>query len=138
MGGLSNDTALLILDAACGGTAFAPSATYLALTTVAVARTDGAGDLVEATYTGYSRLSIADSDWGAAASPGTKTNINPFNFDPCTAGTSDVIGWAMVDSASGSGLVIAYGALGIPLSVGTGITPQFDAGALVINMNPTA
>jgi hypothetical protein len=136
MSGFSNDTAAAILDAAFGGTPFSPIATYLALTTVAIARTDDCDALTEATYTGYARLSVSSGDFGTAVSPGVKMNSSVLDFAPCTAGASTIVGVALVDSASGSGLVIASAALGIPLAVTAGVTPEFDAGALIFEMNP--
>lgn len=135
MGGFSNDAAKLILDAAFGGAAFSP-ATYLALTTLAVVRTDDCSTIVEPTYTGYARLGVSSSDFAAAADPGTKTNTSVLAFAPCTAGASTILGVALVDSPSGSGLVIAFADLGIPLSVINGVTPEFDAGAMTFEMNP--
>lgn len=136
MSGFSNDAAKLILNAAFGGTAFSPSGTYLALTTVAVVRSDDCDSITEATYTGYVRLGVSSGDFAAAADPGTKTNAAVLDFAPCTAGADTILGVALVDSASGSGLVIASADLGIPLDVLTGITPEFDAGAITFDMHP--
>lgn len=136
MSGFSDDAAKLILNAACGGTAFSPSATYLALTTVAIVRTDDCDSITEATYTGYSRLGVSSGDFAPAADPGTKTNTSVLDFAICTGGTDTIVGVALVDSASGSGLVIASADLGIPIDVEAGITPEFDAGAIMFEMNP--
>lgn len=136
MSGFSNDAAKLILDAAFGGAPFTPSATYLALTAVAVVRTDDCDSIVEVAYTGYARLAVSSGDFSAAADPGTKSNTSVLDFAPCTGGSATVEGVALVDSASGSGLVIAFAELGIPLAVINGIAPEFDAGAITFNMNP--
>lgn len=136
MSGYSNDAAKLILDAAFGGTAFSPSATYLALATVAIVRTDDCDSITEAAYTSYARLAVSSSDFAAAVDPGTKTNTSVLDFPAATGGSETIVSMALVDSASGSGLVIAFFDLGIPLDVTTGTTPEFDAGAIVFDMNP--
>lgn len=137
MSGFSNDAAKLILNAAFGGTAFSPSATYLALTTVAVVRTDDCDSITEPGYVGYARLSVSSADFSAAVDPGEKTNTSVLDFAPCTGSSSTIVGVALVDSPSGSGLVIAFADLGIPLDVFSGIAPEFDAGAITFDMNPS-
>ncbi len=85
-----------------------PAAIYLALCTAVPTDASVGATLTEAGYTGYARLVIAAADLSAAAS-GSKTNSNALTFAACTAGTSTVIGWAIVDSASGAGNVLYWG-----------------------------
>lgn len=138
MSGMTNACAKLVLDAALGGAAFSP-ATYLALATATILRTDGdALDVSECAYTSYARAAISDSDWAAAADPGVKTNDTLISLPQCTGAPEVATDVFIVDSASGSGLVVLYAELGVPLSIVNGMTPQFDIGALTWNANPAA
>jgi hypothetical protein len=106
---------------------------YVALCTAAPTDASTGSTITEATYTGYARVSTATTDWNAATgtSPATVTNANAVTFGACTAGSSTITHFALVD-ASSAGNVILWGALSSPssLAVSTGITPSFAAGAL--------
>lgn len=131
MAGLSNAVELKVLEHVVGKTAYTMPTTYLALVTVAVTETDTAATITEATYTGYARLATAGK-WAAAAS-GQIANSAALTFPDCTAGTSTLVGWALVSSSSGAGDVIAYGNFGSSIPVSTTQTPvNFAIGALVI------
>lgn len=78
------------------GSLTAPAA-YLALCTTVPDDTKTGSTIVEATYTGYARKLIAASDM-SAASGGAKTNSSAITFDPCTASSSTIIGWAICDA----------------------------------------
>lgn len=111
MPGFSDAVEVKVLDDITGVSSYTVTApTYLALTTVAVTDSMTAATITEAGYTGYARKSVASGDWAAAVSPGgTKANTNTLTFAACTAGSSTVIGWALVSSSSGAGDVIMYG-----------------------------
>jgi len=111
MPGFSDAVEVKILDAITGVTGYTVTApTYLALTTVAVTDAMTAATITEATYTGYARKAVASTDWAASVSgAGTKANTNALTFAACTAGTSTIIGWALVSTSSGAGDVIMYG-----------------------------
>lgn len=120
-----------ILDHIFGESTYsAPANIYVALCTTAPTDTSTGSTLVEATYTGYARKSTAASDWGAA-SGGQVSNTGAIVFNPCTAGTSTVTHFALVD-ASSNGNVLFWGALTASLAVSAGITPQFAIGELDI------
>lgn len=85
----------------------------------------------EATYTGYFRVPITKaSAWTDGGS--TFTNANLVQFGLCTAGSSAVTHFAVVDTASGAVAQMISGALSATLNVSSGIQPQFNAGALSI------
>ncbi len=110
MASKSNYFENIVLDHAFGDPS-APTITapvYLALCTTVPTDASIGGDIVEANYTGYARKSIAAADMSAAAS-GSKTNSNAITFAACTAGSSTVIGWALVDSSSGAGNISYWG-----------------------------
>lgn len=135
MAGFSNAVENKILDHVFGdGTYTVTAPTYLALTTAAVLETDTAASITEANYTGYARLAVAAADMSAAAS-GSKTNSNPLTFAACTAGTSTVIGFAIVSTSSGAGDVILFGTLP-SVTISTTQTPATVAiGALVATLD---
>ena len=102
---------------------------YLALFTADPGET---GSLAaEATYTGYARVALTKaSAWTDSGS--TFTNANLVQFGACTAGTSAVTHFAVVDTDSGVVDQMISGALSATLNVSAGIQPQFQAGSLSI------
>lgn len=102
---------------------------YLALFTADPGET---GSLVaEATYTGYARVALTKATaWTDGGS--SFTNANLVQFGACTAGTSAITHFAVVDTASGAVAQMISGALSATLNVSAGIQPQFQAGSLSI------
>ena len=85
----------------------------------------------EATYTGYARVALTKaSAWTDGGS--SFTNANLVQFGACTAGTSAITHFAVVDTASGAVAQMISGALSATLNVSAGIQPQFQAGSLSI------
>lgn len=132
MGGFSNSVELEVLNAAMGGTAFGGvTPLKLALVTVAVTDSDDATTITKATYTGYADINVASTDWNAA-SAGSKTNSSVLAFGACSAGSSTVIGFALYRSSDNK--IVMYGTV-TSASISAGITPQFAAGSLVLNLD---
>ena len=102
---------------------------YLALFTADPGET---GSLAaEATYTGYARVALTKaSAWTDGGS--SFTNANLVQFGACTAGTSAITHFAVVDTASGAVAQMISGALSATLNVSAGIQPQFQAGSMSI------
>lgn len=102
---------------------------YLALFTADPGET---GSLAaEATYTGYARVALTKATaWTDGGS--SFTNANLVQFGACTAGTSAITHFAVVDTASGAVAQMISGALSATLNVSAGIQPQFQAGSLSI------
>lgn len=129
---LSNTTELAALAIFLTGTdpAYRASPTqYLALFT---ADPGEAGSLAaEATYTGYARVALTKATaWNTAGNP--FANAALVQFGACTAGTSAITHFAVVDTASGAVAMMITGALAATLNVSAGIQPQFAAGALTV------
>lgn len=103
---------------------------YLALFTADPA--EGASLASEAAYTGYARVALTKAtSWTGTASPYTNTNL--IQFGQCTAGSSAVTHFAVVDTASGAVSMMLSGALSATLAVSAGIQPQFAASSLSIS-----
>lgn len=102
---------------------------YLALFTADPGET--ASLAAEADYTGYARVALTK---GAAWADGgsTFTNAALIQFGACTAGTSAITHFAVVDTASGAVAQMISGSLSATLNVSAGIQPQFAAGQLSI------
>lgn len=102
---------------------------YLALFT---ADPGESGSLVaEATYTGYARVELTKATaWTDGGS--SFTNANLVQFGACTAGTSAITHFAVVDTASGAVAQMISGALSATLNVSAGIQPQFQANSMSI------
>lgn len=130
---LSNTTEAAALDVFLRGTdpSYRAGATqYLALFTADPGET--ASLAAEATYTGYARVALTKaSAWTGTASPYTNTNL--IQFGACTAGSSAITHFAVVDTASGAVNMMISGALSATLNVSAGIQPQFAPGALSIS-----
>lgn len=103
---------------------------YLALFTADPGETQSIA--AEATYTGYARVALTKaSAWTDGGS--TFTNAALVQFGLCSAGTSAITHFAVVDTASGAVNMMISGALSSTLNVSSGIQPQFNIGALSVS-----
>lgn len=84
----------------------------------------------EASYTSYARVAVARSGVGWTVSSNTVTNAALIQFPQATGGTNTITYFAIGTDSSGTGKVLARGALSSSLSVSSGIQPQFAAGDL--------
>ena len=78
---------------------FTAATVYVALCTTIPTDASLGTNIVEATYTGYARLIVNAADMSAAAA-GSKTNGLALTFAACTAGSSTIVGFALVDNAT--------------------------------------
>ena len=94
----------------------------------------GSATTNEATYGGYARVVLTRaSDFTVSGNSVENANLEQFNA--CTSGSNVITHAAIVDSASGAGNVIVYGALSSSITVTTGVQPQFAAGALSFKLD---
>jgi len=84
----------------------------------------------EATYTGYTLITVdrAATDWTVTGN--TVTNDNLIQFPQCTAGSNTITHVSV--TPQGSTQILYSGALNSSLAVAAGIQPQFGPGALSI------
>lgn len=108
-----------------------PATVYVALITTAPSDANGTS-IVEASGTAYARVAVTNNstNW-PDASGRTKSNGTTIAFPTAGASWGTVVGFALYD-ASSAGNFLAYGALGSSQAVGSGVTPQFLAGALTV------
>lgn len=108
-GSLSDFAENSLLDHVLSKTAYTmPANIYAALTTVTPTDSMTGATITEATYTGYARKEILATDLNAA-SGGVVTNSADITFAACTAGSSTVVGVAIVDSSgTGTGNMLAW------------------------------
>lgn len=136
MGSFSDYLENEVLDHIFSAATWTPPVTlYLALCTAAPTDASTGSTLTEANYTGYSRLAVTNNatNW-PAASAGAKSNGVAFTFAECTAGTSTITHFAIVDAAT-LGNVIGWGALTTSKTITTGDTPKFAIGDLDITLD---
>jgi len=122
-----------VLDHCLSDGAFTePANVYLALCTAAVTDASTGATITEANYTGYARKEILATDLSAAAS-GSKTNSAAITFADCTAGSSTITYFAIVDSSTtGAGNVLYWGTV-TSKTINTSNTPATVAiGGLVV------
>lgn len=84
----------------------------------------------EANYTSYARVAVARTSGGWTVSSNTATNAALIQFPQATGGSNTITYVAIGTASSGTGQIIASGALSASLSVSSGIQPQFSAGEL--------
>lgn len=109
MGSKSDYLENKLLDHALGQTSFTmPTNVYLALCTTAPTDASTGSTIVEANYTGYARKDIKSSL--AAASSGETDSNADIVFADCTAGSSDIVGFAICDASTG-GNVLYWGTM---------------------------
>lgn len=118
-----------IVDHSNGKTSWTmPSGSYLCLCTTTPTSTSTGSTIVEASYTGYARQSMS-GNWTAAtaATPSVGVNTSTITFGACTAGSSTLVGFALVD-ASSTGNMIWWGTL-TSTTISTTQTPPTVAGS---------
>lgn len=109
-----------------------PANIYLGLWTSALTDASTAATSGEASYTGYARKEILATDFPAGASSGSVANDTAITFDPCTAGTSTITYFAIVDSSSGAGNVLYWGTVTSKVIDTSNTPPTIAIGALVV------
>lgn len=111
-------------------TAYVPptaNSIYMALCTTAPSAGSTGSTTVEATYTGYSRTQIVAGSMNASTTS-SSSNSAPIQFNPCTASTSTILGFGIVDNSGAAGNLYYFGTItskvidqsNTPATVGTG------------------
>ena len=99
---------------------------------------DEAGDqtTAEITYGApYARVAVARSGAGWTRSVSTISNAALVQFAQCSSGSATATHFSIGTASSGAGSIILRGELTSPLSISTGIQPQFAIGALTATVN---
>lgn len=132
-GSLSAYSENALLDHLLSKTAFTmPANIYAALCTVTITNGMTGATITEANYTGYARKEILASDLNAA-SGGVVTNSADIVFDACTAGSSTVVGVAIVDATS-NGNMLAFSDVTSKVVDTTSTPATITAGALSLTL----
>lgn len=131
-GNLSIYSGNKLLELLTGKTGFTLPTAHLALCTVVPTAANTGATITEATYGGYARLATTGSDWTTASSESI-SNATVLSFDPCTSGSSTIVGWAACDSGTiGAGNILFWGTCAAT-TISTSFTPgRFAIGALVV------
>lgn len=87
----------------------------------------------EATYTNYSRVTVARSDAGATVVNNLAVNATLITFPTCEGGSNLMTHFAVGTTVSGAGTILYSGALNANLSVTTGVIPQFGVSTVSIS-----
>lgn len=123
--------ATAIADLAENDTTSPATNLYVSLHTADVTES-GNQESDEADYGDYARVAVVRSGSGWTVSGNAVTNAATISFPTCSSGSNTITHFAVGVAASGTGKVLYKGELDNPLSVSTGITPQFAAGELDI------
>lgn len=89
----------------------------------------------ESAYTSYARVAVARTSGGWTVSTNTVTNAAAVSFPACTGSTSTVTYAAIGTATSGTGKILASGALVSSLAVSNGVTPSFAIGGLTFTID---
>lgn len=108
---------------------------YVSLHTSALTDATTAQNTSEAAYTSYARVAVARSVGGWTVTGGAVENAAEIAFPACTGSSSTCTYMGIGSAASSTGYLQLWAALSASLSVSTGITPRFVAGALDITMD---
>lgn len=106
---------------------------YLALHT---ADPGEAGSAVtsEAAYGSYARVAVTRAT-DFTVSGNSVSNANLEQFPQCSSGSESITYASIVTSASGAGTIIVRAALSSPITVSTGVQPQFASNALTFTID---
>ncbi|MFN9443756.1 MAG: hypothetical protein ACK52I_06995 [Pseudomonadota bacterium] len=89
-------------------------------------------------YTSYARVSVVRGPSGWTVTGNQVTNAALVQFPTCTGSTATATHFSVgVDNGLFLGVdtLVAYGALASPLTITSGIQPQFAAGSLVLTLD---
>lgn len=92
----------------------------------------------EAAYTSYARVAVARSGAGwtiSGTAPTQAANAAAVTFPACTGSTAVCTFFSVGRDTSGTGEILASGALTASLSVSNGITPSFAIGTLTVTLD---
>lgn len=88
----------------------------------------------EATYTGYTRVSIYRDTVNSprfTVSGNTATLNQTVSFPACTAGTNTITYFAVGTASSGTGKILYTGPVSPSISVASGVTPQLTTSTTI-------
>lgn len=85
----------------------------------------------EIAYTSYARVAVARSGSGFTRSVSSISNAALVQFPQATGGSGTATYFSIGTDSTGTGQIVASGALAASLAVSNGIQPQFAIGALV-------
>lgn len=106
--------------------------TYVAAHTASLTAATGLQNENETAFTNYTRQAVARSTGWAAASGGATSNAATISFPQCGVTGATITDVSTGIGSSGATAAWHYGALNSPLALSSGITLQFEVGALTI------
>lgn len=131
----SNSVETAVLEAVFIGTAFpwaANTELWLALFTADPTETGSISN--EATFGGYARKSVTRAT--ELSVTGNQITISALKqFDACTSGSNVITHVGIATSASGATTIIARATLDNPITVSSGVVPQFAASSLTLTID---
>lgn len=132
----SNTAETAVLEQVFKGTALSWDANTDLWLSLHTASPGEAGSAVtnEATYGSYARIALTRAT-DFTVTGNTVENTNLEQFDACTSGSNTITHVGIVTSSSGAGTLVAYAELSSPITVSTGVQPQFAAGALSFTLD---
>lgn len=85
----------------------------------------------EATYTGYSRVSVARTSGGWTVTGNSVSPVAAISFGACTAGTNTITHFSVGVASTGATKILYAGAITPNISVSAGVTPQLTTASTI-------
>lgn len=95
----------------------------------------GVQNTSEVAYTSYARVAVTRNSGGWTVASGAAENTAEIAFPACTGSTATATHFSVGKASSGATEILFKGVLTSSLSISTGITPRFAAGALDISLD---
>lgn len=89
----------------------------------------------ECAYGSYARVTVSRSGTGWTVTGNQAVNAALVQFPQASSGSETATYVAIGTASSGTGQIIASGALSASLAISSGIQPQFSAGALTFTLD---
>jgi len=117
-------------------TAWKPTAIYIALWTATLTDASTGATAGEVSGGSYARQQVTqlDANWTAPGAGGATDNVNAITFPQATANWGTITDVMIVDTSSGAGNCLFYGALTAPKTVNSGDTFKFNVGDLDLTL----
>jgi len=85
----------------------------------------------EATYGGYTRVSVARSSAGWTVTSNSVSPTATISFPACTSGSNTITNFGIGTASSGSGSLLYSGTVSPNISVASGVTPQLTTSSTI-------
>lgn len=132
MGSLSDAMEIAVLDHVLKNGAYSqPTNIYLALVTTTVVDSDTGASIAEP---GSNYARVIHNTWDDPLGGRASENTNAITFVEASGSWGTIVGWAIVESASGAGLIVAHGDFAVSSVINSGDTAFIADGDIDVSV----